>query len=113
MKLKDYETMFMEEKDSLKKLNIAKEIIEIFKDAPDEWALSPFYLYIIKNAHYPNWELERASALLKQATLDYRKSKFQAASGYLIEAAPIYKEHNDTYNYTRVMNNLADRKSVV
>lgn len=107
MKIKEYRTKFAQEKDSLKKLNIAKEIMETFKEEADEWVLSPYYLYIIKNAHYPNWELDRASALLKQGTLEYKKSNFQVALEYLIEAASIYKEHEDDVHYSRVMNNLA------
>lgn len=107
MKIKEYRTKFVQEKDCLKKLNIAREIMKRFKEEPDEWSLAPYYLYIIKNAHYPNWELDRASALLKQGTLEYKKSNFQIALEYLSESASIYKEHQDDYNYSRVMNNLA------
>lgn len=106
MKIKEYRTKFVQEKDCLKKLNIAREIMKRFKEEPDEWTLAPYYLYIIKNAHYPNWELDRASALLKQGTLEYKKSNFQTALEYLSEAASIYKEHQEDYDYSRVMNNL-------
>lgn len=107
MNIKKLEDRFKSEKDYLKKLKIAKEIIEASKDVLKEEALSPYYQYIIKNAHYPKWELVRAFALFREGTLIYKKSKFQVALDYLIESSEIYYEFNDEANYVKVMNNLA------
>ncbi len=101
------EDRFKSERDYLKKLNIAKEIIELFRDDSDEEIISPYYKYIIKNAHYPNWEQVRALALFREGTLNYKRSKFEIALEYLIESASIYYEFRDTVFYAKVMNNLA------
>lgn len=107
MNIKKLEERFKLEKDYLKKLKIAKEIVELFSDDSTDERVSPYYLYIIKNAHYPNWEKVRALALLRSGTLNYTKSKFQLALEELSESASIYYDMKEEALYAKAMNNLA------
>lgn len=107
MELSEYIKMFSKEKDILKKLELAKIVVIEYCEKLPANQLYDFYVYIIKNGHYPRYEEVRAIALYNVGTLYYKNAEFQEALELLYESLQIYEEKNNRFYISRVKNNIA------
>ena len=107
MELSDYEKLFNKEKDVLRKLNLARKAIDDLSNKLSVKDLLVFFIYIIKNAHYPKFEGIRAFALYSVGTYFHNISNFHEALEYLFESLRIYEDIDDKIFMSRVKNNIA------